>query len=328
MSREQLLAIDEAGVLRELVGELGVNLRLAHEHLDVQVRQRGNGLGFSGPDAGAAHRVFAQLAALVRDGRMLHPGEVRDALRLAAAEPDPDVARLLRDAIVHDRRNRPVTPRTPNQARYVDALRRHAVVFGVGPAGSGKTYLAVACAVASLRRGEVRRIVLSRPAVEAGEKLGFLPGDLTQKVDPYLRPLLDALTDLVEPADLERMMAGGIVEIAPLAFMRGRTLGDAFVVLDEAQNTTVEQMKMFLTRLGHGGRMAITGDPSQVDLPPRQRSGLHHAVQTLDHVDGVGVVRLTGADIVRHPLVASIVAAWEAREAANDGRRRDSEEMG
>lgn len=314
MANREFLDIEEAGLLRELVGDLGVHARLTKEHLGVDVQQQAGGLLFRGERASVALTVFRQLADLVREGRMLHPGEVRDALRLAASQPDPDLVRLLRDVVVHDRQHRPITARTPNQARYVDALRRSGVVFGVGPAGTGKTFLAVAMAVSSLRRGEVQRIILSRPAVEAGEKLGFLPGDLAQKIDPYLRPLFDALGDLIDVADLERMLAQRVVEIAPLAFMRGRTLSEAFIVLDEAQNTSVEQMKMFLTRLGHGSRMAINGDPSQVDLPTRQRSGLDHALARLSGVEGVGIARLGAEDIVRHPLVGAIVRAWDGEE--------------
>ena len=319
-----MLVVAEPEVLRELSGELGTNVRLAREVLGVDVQIGGGGLRFVGlPDAArGAHDAFSQLATLVRQGRALHPGEVRDALRALRARPGSDLGSWLRDTVVHDRKQRPITARTPNQQRYVGALRTHAIVFGQGPAGTGKTFLAVAAAVAALRRGDVQRIILSRPAVEAGEKLGYLPGDLTQKVDPYLRPLLDALAELIDPADLERMLARQVIEIAPLAFMRGRTLSDAFVVLDEAQNTTVEQLKMFLTRLGHGGRMVITGDPSQCDLPARQPSGLAYALRVLAEVDGIAMCGFDATDIVRHPLVAAIVAAWDTRDPALDGRGR------
>lgn len=316
------LPVPEPEVLRELCGELGTNLRLARDILGVEVQVRGDRLAFSGPEDAVrtACGAFGDLASLVRQGRALHPGEVRDALRAVRARPGADLAGWLRDTVVHDRKQRPITARTPNQHRYVEALRAHAIVFGHGPAGTGKTFLAVAAAVAALRRGEVQRIILSRPAVEAGEKLGFLPGDLTQKVDPYLRPLLDALSELVEPAELERLLARQVVEIAPLAFMRGRTLSDAFVVLDEAQNTTVEQLKMFLTRLGHGGRMVVTGDPSQCDLPARQPSGLAHALRVLADVEGVAICGFDASDIVRHPLVAAIVAVWDRDRDGADGR--------
>ena len=250
------------------------------------------------------------LGRLAADGRRIHPTDVRDGLRILQQDPGVDLMSYFKDVVVVGVKKRPITARTVNQRRYIEELRRRDIVFGVGPAGTGKTYLAVAMAVAQLQKGACKRILLTRPAVEAGEKLGFLPGDLTEKVDPYLRPLFDALRDMVEPADLSRMLERGIIEIAPLAFMRGRTLDDAHVVLDEAQNTTVEQMKMFLTRLGERGRMVITGDVSQVDLPNHRRSGLAHALHVLRDVRGIGVVRLTTADVVRHPLVARIIEAY------------------
>ncbi|MFM2160610.1 MAG: hypothetical protein RLZZ383_122, partial [Pseudomonadota bacterium] len=213
--------------------------------------------------------------------------------------------------LVLDQRKRPVTARSPGQAAWVEIMRTHAMAFGVGPAGTGKTFLAMVMALTQLRRGSVKRIVLTRPAVEAGEKLGFLPGDLAEKVDPYLRPLFDAMGEIADPREIAELMSRGMIEVAPLAFMRGRTLQDAFVVLDEAQNTTVEQMKMFLTRLGDRSRMIITGDPSQVDLPRGQRSGLVHALEVLDGAPGIGVARMQAVDVVRHPLVATVLARWD-----------------
>jgi phosphate starvation-inducible PhoH-like protein len=212
-----------------------------------------------------------------------------------------------------------VTPRTAGQRAYVDQLRRHDVVFGVGPAGTGKTYLAVAMAAAALLRGDVKRIVLTRPAVEAGEKLGFLPGDLAEKIDPYLRPLYDALFDVLGAERTARLLERQVIEVAPLAFMRGRTLAEAYVILDEAQNTTIEQMKMFLTRLGERSRMVVTGDPSQVDLPRGAPSGLADALRVLDGVPTVAVARFTAADVVRHPLVADIIGAYERDDARQRG---------
>ncbi|MBX2800944.1 MAG: PhoH family protein [Myxococcales bacterium] len=216
---------------------------------------------------------------------------------------------------------RPITPRSGGQRAYVDALRNHEVVFGVGPAGTGKTYLAMAVAVAALKRGKVRRLILTRPAVEAGEKLGFLPGDLSEKVDPYLRPLFDALADMLPHERVTRMMERRVIEVAPLAFMRGRTLNQAYVVLDEAQNTTREQMKMFLTRLGEGSSMVITGDTTQIDLPRKGDSGLVHAVRVLSDVERIGIVKLGSRDVVRHTLVSQIVEAY-ARASTDQSRDR------
>jgi phosphate starvation-inducible PhoH-like protein len=250
--------------------------------------------------------VLEQLYSRVRQGEDIAAGDVDGLLRHAGADARPP------DGIAQIRtRRRIVSARSPNQGAYIQALDRIDLVFGLGPAGTGKTYLAVAHAAQCLERGAVERIVLSRPAVEAGERLGFLPGDMREKVDPYLRPLYDALYDVLPAAKVERDLATGVIEIAPLAFMRGRTLAHAFVILDEAQNTTSMQMKMFLTRLGEGSKMAVTGDPSQVDLPPGQRSGLEEAVGLLDGVAGIEAIRFTAADVVRRDLVARIVEAYD-----------------
>ena len=322
-TKTDVLTIENAQVLRELAGELASNLAVISQEIDATVSQRHDALTFrsTSGDHEIALALFVQLEGLVRRGHRLTPRDVRDGLRILKADPAADVTRFLTDAVVTDRRRRPITPRSLNQAAYVDAMREHDVVFGVGPAGTGKTYLAMAMALATLQRGECERIVLTRPAVEAGEKLGFLPGDLTEKVDPYLRPLYDALGDMIEPGDLPRMLEKNILEIAPLAFMRGRTLAKSFVILDEAQNTTVEQMRMFLTRLGDGGRMVITGDPTQVDLGPQKRSGLRHALKILDGVDGLSIVKLTAVDVVRHPLVGRIIDAYGRDDAAREAYR-------
>ncbi len=308
------LEIESQHVVRELGGELGAHIKWVAAELNIDIHQRGTTLSFvSGNGAHElAYKLFRQLAVLAKDGRRIHPNDVRHGLRILANDPTADLVSWFRDAVLIDIRKRPITPRSANQRLYVHTMREHDVVFGIGPAGTGKTYLAMAMAMASYKAGECKRIVLTRPAVEAGEKLGFLPGDLTEKVDPYLRPLYDALADMVDAAELERMLERRLIEIAPLAFMRGRTLGDAFVVLDEAQNTTVEQMRMFLTRLGERGRMVITGDPSQVDLPRGRRSGLLHATQILEGVPHIGLVRFTKVDVVRHPLVAAIIEAYES----------------
>src|SRR3954454_6695249 len=241
---------------------------------------------------------------------------VEAAMRLAQAEIEDKSLSLWRDDAGFRTRKRRIAPRSAAQAAYVKAMREHELVFGLGPAGTGKTYLAVAAAVDLLMTGRVERIILSRPAVEAGERLGFLPGDLREKVDPYLRPIFDALNDMLPAEQLARRLGTGEIEVAPLAFMRGRTLSHAFVILDEAQNTTPVQMKMFLTRMGEGTRMVITGDLSQIDLPPGQRSGLRDALDTLEGLPGVGVTRFTARDVVRHPLVAAIVDAYDQRAKA------------
>jgi phosphate starvation-inducible protein PhoH and related proteins len=308
------------------VGEFGAHLKLVERAFAVPVSQRGGTISVGpGPGTADATDVLDQLLALVRGGHALTASDVEHAVRILQRDPDAELAAYFRDTVVVTTRGRPITPRTSGQRRYVDALRSHEVVFGVGPAGTGKTYLAVAFAAAALLKGEVKRIVLTRPAVEAGEKLGFLPGDLNEKVDPYLRPLYDALYDMLSPERTARLLERQIIEVAPLAFMRGRTLSDAYVILDEAQNTTLEQMKMFLTRLGERSRMAITGDVTQVDLPRGARSGMVHALEVLEDVPRIGVVRLSAADVVRHSLVAEIVDAYEraaTREAGEAAARR------
>lgn len=291
----------------------------------VEVGQRGSDImigGSVGPESDPELAAVAvnQLYGLVTRGVELRPLDVEHALRILKRDPAADLASFFSQAILIGVDGRPIVPRSAGQQHYVNVLRAYDIVFGVGPAGTGKTYLAMAVAVAALKRGDVKRIVLTRPAVEAGEKLGFLPGDLTEKVDPYLRPLYDALHDMIPPDRIARMFEKRVIEVAPLAFMRGRTLADAYVVLDEAQNTTREQMKMFLTRLGNGTRMIITGDISQIDLPRKHESGMVQALRILKPaagggVDGIGVVRFSSADVVRHPLVAAIIDAYEVFDA-------------
>ncbi len=294
-------------------GEHDRNLALIENRIGVDIIARGNRLTLRGPDSArlAAEGVLTELYQRAEAGMEITPGDVDGAIRMATALPRSVGAEPLE---IRTRR-KVVRPRSPGQRAYLQALANDELVFGLGPAGTGKTYLAVAKGVQALLAGEVERIILSRPAVEAGEQLGFLPGDMKEKVDPYLRPLYDALHDLMSAERAARMMADGTIEIAPLAFMRGRTLANACVILDEAQNTTSQQMKMFLTRLGEGARMVITGDPSQIDLPAGVPSGLLEAVEVLRGVQGVSIIRLGEADIVRHPLVARIVAAYEARKS-------------
>ncbi|MFK7929854.1 MAG: PhoH family protein [Myxococcota bacterium] len=298
--------------LRELVGEFGAHLKLVESHFDVPVSQRGSTLSV-GPGDGSqgALQALRQLLSLVASGHALHASDVEQSLRILGGQPGADLSSYFDDTVAVTASGRTISPRTQGQQRYLHTLRGNDVTFGVGPAGTGKTYLAVGVAVSALLRGDVKRIVLTRPAVEAGEKLGFLPGDLNEKVDPYLRPLYDALYDMLSPERTARLLEKQVIEVAPLAFMRGRTLAEAYVILDEGQNTTVAQMKMFLTRLGDKGRMIITGDDTQVDLPRGARSGLAHALTVLDGVPGVGIVRLTASDVVRHPMVGRIVRAYE-----------------
>ena len=295
--------------LNRLLGEYDGHLALLEERLGIVAQAHGNVVTLTGP-AGAcatAREVLEQLYARIRQGEDIGPGDIDGLLRHAADDAPSSSSGLPQIKT----RRRVVTARSPMQGAYMQAFEAVDLVFGLGPAGTGKTYLAVAYAAQCLERGEVERIVLSRPAVEAGERLGFLPGDLKEKVDPYLRPLYDALYDLLPPAKVERDLASGVIEIAPLAFMRGRTLAHSFVILDEAQNTTSMQMKMFLTRIGEGSKMAVTGDPSQVDLPTGQRSGLEEAVSLLAGVEGIAAVRFTSADVVRRDLVARIVDAYD-----------------
>ncbi|WP_299035411.1 PhoH family protein [uncultured Pseudokineococcus sp.] len=295
--------------------------------LDVHVR--GDEITATGPAAEVAllERLVDELSAVISSGQVLSPDAVERSvgmLRRATSERPADVLTL----DVLSSRGRTIRPKTLGQKRYVEAIEAETIVFGIGPAGTGKTYLAMAKAVQALQAKQVARIVLTRPAVEAGERLGFLPGTLTEKIDPYLRPLYDALGDMLDPEQVPRLLAAGTIEVAPLAYMRGRTLNDAFIILDEAQNTSAEQMKMFLTRLGFGSKMVVTGDVTQVDLPSGTESGLRVVQDVLDGVDGVAFSRLEAADVVRHKLVSDIVEAygrWDALRGrtAPDGQRRD-----
>jgi phosphate starvation-inducible PhoH-like protein len=289
-----------------------------------RVSQRGAQVRVAGATAPVelAVRVLEQLYALASTGTSIAPVDVDQACRLLRSEPGAQLVDYRGDTVITGARRRAIYPRTPRQRLYVHAFKEHDIVFGVGPAGTGKTYLAMAVAVAALLRDEVRRIVLCRPAVEAGEKLGFLPGDLAEKVNPYLRPLYDALYDMVDEERAARLIQKGAIEVAPLAFMRGRTLNNSFIILDEAQNATSEQMKMFLTRLGNDSRAAVTGDLTQIDLPRQTRSGLVEALRLLDGIDGIGIIRFRDDDIVRHPLVSEIVRAYDRETARLEAERK------
>jgi phosphate starvation-inducible PhoH-like protein len=320
------LTFDDNRLASALFGQYGQNLALIERRLGVVANSRGNHLTLEGSREACeqARRVLENLYQRLKNGDELVQGDVEGNIRLALAQGslfdfDPAAARESFEEI--NLRKRRVRARTPGQDAYVRALKRHALVFATGPAGTGKTWLAVAHAVQLFERKEVDRIVLSRPAVEAGERLGFLPGDMREKVDPYLRPIYDALYDLMDARVVERALQTTEIEIAPLAFMRGRTLSNAAIILDEAQNTTAMQMKMLLTRLGENSRMMITGDPSQVDLPPGQTSGLIEAVRLLENVEGIGHVTFTAADVIRHELVARIVEAYD--RAATRKRERE-----
>ncbi|MFZ3235265.1 MAG: PhoH family protein [Stellaceae bacterium] len=318
VAAQSQLEFDDNLLLPALYGERDQHLDRVERQLGVSLVSRGNRLAISGPPSAteAARLALSRLYDRLKRGQEIDLPAVEAALRLAEAEiADKSLSLWQEDAGFRTRKRR-IAARTPGQAAYIRALRENELVFSLGPAGTGKTYLAVAAAVDLLMTGQVERIILSRPAVEAGERLGFLPGDLRDKVDPYLRPLFDALNDMLPADQLARRLGTGEIEVAPIAFMRGRTLARAFVILDEAQNTTPMQMKMFLTRLGEGSRMVVTGDPSQVDLPHGTRSGLAEALETLAGVEGIAVVRFTDRDVVRHEFVARIVRAYEAREQA------------
>jgi phosphate starvation-inducible PhoH-like protein len=311
---------DDNSLLPLLFGEHDRHLARIEQKLGVSLASRGNRLAINGPHSAseAARGALLALYERLRRGMSVDIGEVDAAVRLAENAESSGTARDLfgGDDLMIRTKKRHVRPRSPNQALYLKALRDFEMVFALGPAGTGKTYLAVATAVEMLSAGRTDRIVLSRPAVEAGERLGFLPGDLREKIDPYLRPLYDALYDVMPGEQVMKRLANGEIEVAPLAFMRGRTLSNAFVIVDEAQNTTAMQMKMLLTRLGENSRMVVTGDLTQIDLPAGQRSGLTDAIATIAGIDGLAVVEFGAEDVVRHHLVARIVEAYDARDRA------------
>ncbi len=307
------IALPEAG-LETLYGAHDANLKHIESLLGVRIRTQGSDVIVEGPQAAEAlaERIFGQLKVLMDEGYTLANGDVKTAAQLLVEDANVDLRDYFLKGGQRQGTRRRVGPKSVNQRRYLDAIEQHDIVFGVGPAGTGKTYLAMAQAVSYLVAKKVSRIILARPAVEAGEKLGFLPGDVQEKVNPYLRPLYDALYDMMEAEKAARLVERGTIEVAPLAFMRGRTLNDAFVILDEAQNTTSEQMKMFLTRLGFGSKAVVTGDITQIDLPNPKASGLVEALKVVSHIDGVGIVYFDDKDVVRHKLVQQIVKAYES----------------
>ena len=311
-----------------LLGSYDENIKNLEKLFDVQIRTDGHELLVTGDALRVAkvEHVVGQIAEVIREGYHLSKGDVRRAAQLVDQDASVDLRDFFGRGPVRPSGKRQVRPKSVNQRRYLDAIEQYDIVLGVGPAGTGKTYLAMAQAVSFLTAKRVSRIILARPAVEAGEKLGFLPGDVQEKVNPYLRPLYDALYDMLDAERVNRLLDRGVIEVAPIAFMRGRTLNDAFVILDEAQNTTAKQMKMFLTRLGFGSKAVITGDVTQIDLPTGCRSGLVEAIQIVRSIDGVSLVRFDERDVVRHPLVQAIVKAYEAFSGSESrGSTRDDD---
>jgi phosphate starvation-inducible PhoH-like protein len=315
------ILVPEEGI-ETLFGSYDENLKHLESIFNVRIRTQGHELLVDGEPANAdrVDRVVGQLSSLIRDGLKLSTADVRTASGLVAQDPSVDLRDHFLKGSLTPAGKRRVAPKTVTQRKYLDAIEQHDIVFGIGPAGTGKTYLAMAQAVAFLTAKKVSRIILARPAVEAGEKLGFLPGDLQEKVNPYLRPLYDALYDMLEVERVGRYIERGTIEIAPIAFMRGRTLNDSFVILDEAQNTTTEQMKMFLTRLGFGTKAVITGDITQIDLPSGRTSGLVEAIRVVGGIEGIAFVRFDERDVVRHKLVREIVLAYDAYAAGSTDR--------
>ncbi len=318
-----LITVPNAIPMVAVVGPHDDNLRVIEAAFpSVNITVRGNEITLRGPhiDCARLENLFNEMMVVIRSGNLLNVDAVNRAIEMLEHEPVDHPAEVMSLNIVSNR-GRTIRPKTANQKRYVDAIDDHTITFGIGPAGTGKTYLAMAMAVAALQAKKVNKIVLTRPAVEAGESLGFLPGTLSEKIDPYLRPLFDALHDMIDIDSIPRLMQSGIIEVAPLAYMRGRTLNDAFIILDEAQNTTPEQMKMFLTRLGFGSKMVVTGDVTQIDLPNGQNSGLKVVRDILKEIDDIAFLELTAEDVVRHRLIGDIVKAYDKFDVARQELR-------
>ena len=313
---ERIVNVERVEDLISVFGSLDENIHRVEQEFGVQILNRGSDLKLSGEEEATdkAARTIEGLMALASKGEIIDEQKVRYLITLVQSGNDDQVAQMARDVVCITAKGKPIKAKTIGQQKYMKAIQKHTITVGVGPAGTGKTYLAVAAAVAAFRERTVNRIILTRPAVEAGERLGFLPGDLQNKVDPYLRPLYDALFDMLGPETYQKYLERGSIEVAPLAYMRGRTLDDSFIILDEAQNTTREQMKMFLTRLGFGSKIVITGDVTQIDLPEDKVSGLKDAIRVLDGVEDIAICTLSSADVVRHALVQKIISAYEKVE--------------
>lgn len=314
-SKESIFEIQDPELLKAVIGEQDSNVKLIEERLQIRIGRVENGLLLRGQstEVDLAYDLLGQLHEIISQGDMIYNGDVERALNMLSEDRRARLSDLFRDQIRVSGKRHSIVPKSPTQKEYIEAIRQNDVIFGVGPAGTGKTYLAMAMAVSFLLKKQVKRVVLCRPAVEAGEKLGFLPGDMAEKVNPYLRPLYDALHDMVDLEKAHELIDKGVIEVAPLAFMRGRTLSNAFVILDEAQNTTRMQMKMILTRLGLGSKCVVTGDVSQIDLPRGVESGLVEALSLLKGVDNIRTVTFSGTDIIRHRVVSAIVAAYDRK---------------
>lgn len=334
MQDQLVIGISEPKVLKELFGHLDEHTKMIEEAFSVHIRQEDDGLTVKGEEGPVrqAGIVLQNLIEAIHKQKRVDKKDVAYSIDLVQAGIEDSFTSLLDDVIVYTEMGRPIRPKTLGQKRYLDAIRSHDVVFGIGPAGTGKTYIAMANAVKAFKEKEVNRIILTRPAVEAGESLGFLPGDLQMKVDPYLRPLYDALFEILGQDAFQKYLEKGLIEVAPLAYMRGRTLDNAYVILDEAQNSTNEQMKMFLTRLGYGSKAIITGDVTQIDLPRGKQSGLKTVMKILDGVKGIEIIRLGRNDIVRHPLVQRIIDAYDRfdrekeKQAADEPDKKDKKD--
>jgi phosphate starvation-inducible PhoH-like protein len=320
---EQTLRVDDLSHVAAVFGAFDENLKLIEKELAVQIVSRSEGLRVSGEpvEVAKAVRLLRSLLASAEEGETVNAQSIRYLISQVTEGTEGEVAQLSRDVICVTYRGKPIKAKTLGQKNYVEAIKKNTITLGIGPAGTGKTYLAVAAAVTALREKAVNRIVLTRPAIEAGEKLGFLPGDLQSKIDPYLRPLYDSLFEMLGTETYAKYVERGNIEIAPLAYMRGRTLDDSFIILDEAQNTSPEQMKMFLTRLGFNSKAVINGDVTQIDLPAGTNSGLKEAVNVLDRIEGIGIITLTDKDVVRHELVQRIIRAYEEYGRKKPGRR-------
>ncbi len=327
---EKIIHFDDAEKIQQLFGNLDENSKIIEEEYRVTMIFRGDALKISGDekDISSATGVLDGLMELLSRGEEIKEQNVRYAIEMEKQGSVSELSRLVSDCICITSSGKPIKAKTVGQKRYINAIRENTVVFGIGPAGTGKTYLAVAMAVKAFKAHEVNRIILTRPAVEAGESLGFLPGDLQQKVDPYLRPLYDALFEMFGAEGFQRQMEKGTIEVAPLAYMRGRTLDESFIILDEAQNTTSEQMKMFLTRLGNGSKAVVTGDVTQIDLPGGKKSGLKEVIKILKNIDGIATVRFDEKDVVRHHLVQEIVKAYERYAEKTEGRINGKQNQG